>query len=143
VVSFGAINYDYPSNESIYYRYSGLQLFIILMLIASILYEIGDVLGDTMMISENQRSAWRVAERYLDTWNFLDCLSLGCVLIWIILHSYPERRDVALGFLSVSAIFFSLSMLAYLSIVEEIGKLHNSALAHQFINQLSTHTHQH
>ena len=114
-------------NDALAYQ----EIMIIVMLVASFLYELGDLEGTTIVDSNNFKIKSKTVlavlkrsfDKYLNLWNALDFISLLLVLIWAILRHFPDQRNNGRAFLALSAIPFSLSMLAYISTFESLGTL--------------------
>ena len=74
-------------------------------------FEVGEVLDRTLLA------------HLTDVWNALDVVTLVLLLLWFACRLSAPHHAVARGFLAVSAVPMSLSLLRFLSTFQYLGQL--------------------
>jgi len=87
------------------------EIYIIIMLIANTVYEIGQI----------AESNWNL-NRYINTWNILDLVSLILLSIWATGY-FSQDALLKRIFLPISAVPLSLTLLQSISVIKSIGQL--------------------
>jgi hypothetical protein len=91
------------------------------MVLSLTIYEYGELCGNTTSLIPHSITIKRY---FQDIWNLFDFIGLSLLMVWLGLRFNSIDNFVLFkGFLSMSAIFYSLSMLCYFSIFESIGML--------------------
>jgi hypothetical protein len=85
---------------------------IVIMMITGTMFEIGEIINRTGIVSH-----------LTDIWNFIDVVSNSFVAYWFFLRPYPMHHNVARGFLAISAVPMSISLLRFLSFFQHLGQL--------------------
>lgn len=107
---------------------------IIVILVTSVLRELGEFEGNTMqevskvdIVERSTVFESILSETYQhffsNVWNFLDLCSLILVALWAVFKQYEDYTDTARAFLSCAAIPLSLSILRYAAIEKSMGNL--------------------
>lgn len=109
---------EYGHNGSLGYTGSVAQVWLLIYLCTSILYELGQ------LRDKNKNSILGKMRMYaFNPWNALDILTLTLLLLWAFLLRYPSQYVVGQILLSVSAIPQSVCLLEYLSVIPSVGRL--------------------
>jgi hypothetical protein len=58
-----------------------------------------------------------------DVWNFIDVVSNSLIACWFFFKLYPLHHNAARGFLAISAVPMSISLLRFLSFFQHLGQL--------------------
>ena len=98
-----------------------LENFTIVLAFGLCMYEYGELCGNTMLMFPS----WNNSKRYIfSIWNVFDIAALCLLVGWIVarFRRSPDCLD-ARRFIAVSVIFYSITLLRYLSLVSSIGKL--------------------
>jgi ankyrin repeat protein len=93
---------------------------LLIMTVSMVIYEWGQLCGTTVALFPRFKDIGRYIR---DIWNILDMSGLILVSAYFLLKHIFSQIDAALATLAVSTIFFSVSNIRYLSIIEPVGKL--------------------
>jgi hypothetical protein len=104
----------YRSKEIYSESYLLTELFLLLMLVTNILYEIGQF----------QEVNWKLKEYFDAVWNQLDWASIALIIIWAVTRFvFQDYYNFGKGALCVASIPSSLNLLRYLSVHRSSGVL--------------------